>query len=768
MSSKEATTVEEDEIDLKELFKVIMQYKWSIIFTTLIVTALAAVYVKTLPNVYKTNATIEVNDKKQSIGGANALMALALGGGGGSSNSGADIALLKSRLTLDAVLDSVDIATRTFAIDGVLNKIEYYKDRPIRVEVINKSPYIDRYSIKIELKSDNSFDMELLTKSSTLATGSKSKKFIGYKFNQVIKADNFTFKVIKEAPILKYKNYEIVNVSKELMIEDLADKNIKIDSDKDNPNILILSYEDTIKQRAKDFLNELIKVYLKEKVKRKTDEYMLAFKSIDNQLKIAHNKLQDAENKMQKFQESKNSIDIKEETIQIAKTLAEYDSKLMLLNMKIDIIKKLVNSIKNGKNLETLTIAGSGIEDPNIAKLIGTLQDAMLKRKAMLKEFTPAYPEVQQLASKIAQLKRMIYASFNNTLKIMNSTKEALEKSMKKYQGEVANLPKKQFSYIDIRRKVEFNEKYYAYLLKKKSEFELQQLMSIGKNRVLDKPYSLVKPIKPKRKLIIIVAFITGLILSIFIAFFRAFLNNKIVSINDIKKSTLVPVVATIGHIPKKYLSETIAFDSSNSIVADSFRRLRTALRYKIKDKSSSVVAVTSTVNSEGKSVIASNLATIISLTSKRVVVVDLNLRKPSLHEKFKLSNSKGVATLLASEENISNVLQHTTHSNLDLIAAGSTALNPAELMESSKFSDIVDELKDMYDVVIFVTPSISLAPECRTILDVCDVTLYLFREGYSNSEFVNSLNKLKEDGIKELAVVYNDTKDKDVINLYI
>ena len=751
---------EEDEIDLRELFGVIKRYRWSIIFITFIITALAVIYTKTQVNIYKTNASIEINDKKTSFGGgASALMAMALGAGG-SSSSGSDIALLKSRYILDTVLNRVNLTTRTFAYVNILNKTEYYNKVPIKVEIIKKSPYIVSYSLKIKVKSRDSFDLKLLT-SSTLSTGkNEPKKFIGYKFNQIIKTDDLTFKIVKNEPSLKYKNYEINTVSKEFKIEKMTNE-IKIDFDKKNPNILTLSYDDTIKQRAHDFLNELIKIYLQEKVKRKTDEYVLAFKSIESQLKITHKKLQDSENKMQQFQEAKKSIDITEETTQIAKTLAEFDNKLMLLNMKIDIIKKLINSVKNTKNLGTLTIAGSGFEDPNIAKLIGQLQSDMLKRKALLKEFTSAYPEVEKITSEIKQLKSMIYMSLNNTLKIFNATKEALVKSMQKYQGKIKNLPKKQFNYINLKRKLEFNEKYYGYLLKKKSELELQQLMAISKNRILDKPYSLIKPIKPKRKLIIIVALITGLILSIFIAFFRAFLNNKITSIKDIERETSTPIIATIPHLDKKYLNEIAIFNSSASKISDSFRRLRTNLRYILKNKSSYILAISSTVDSEGKTTVAINLASIISLTSKKVVILDLNLRKASLHNKFKLSNNKGICTLLTTQEKVEDVIQHSKYSNLDVITAGCVPENPSELIESDKFKSVVEDLANIYDVIIFDTPSLSSAPESRVILDFADVSLYLFRENYSKVEFVNSVNNLKNEGLSNIAIVYNDSKEK-------
>jgi capsular exopolysaccharide synthesis family protein len=256
----------------------------------------------------------------------------------------------------------------------------------------------------------------------------------------------------------------------------------------------------------------------------------------------------------------------------------------------------------------------------------------------------------------------------------------------------------------------------------------------------------------------VIVAGIVGLILGVFLAFFRAFFNDKIESQEDIEKATTVPIVANIPHISGD-ANEIVVLKSTKSMVAESFRALRTNLQFMAKDNSSQVIALTSTISGEGKTTIAVNLAAIFSLTGKKVVILNIDMRKPTLHNKFKLTNARGVSTYLIAKNSLEEVIQHSNYENLDVITSGPIPPNPSELIDSKKFKELIENLKNIYDVIVLDTPPIGLVTDARVVLELADSSLYIIRVNYSKKEFINNVNNLQKYNIKGLGIVINGIK---------
>jgi len=177
------------------------------------------------------------------------------------------------------------------------------------------------------------------------------------------------------------------------------------------------------------------------------------------------------------------------------------------------------------------------------------------------------------------------------------------------------------------------NEKIYSYLLEKRSETAIIKASTVSKNRIIDKALYPEGPIKPKRKLIVLVGLIMGLILGIALAFLREFLDDRIKEEEDVTKVTDVPILGTIPHI-KENDDKVQVFSSPKSALAESFRNLRTNLQFMARETSAHVIAVTSTVGGEGKTTTCINLGGIMSMADKKTVILNVDMLKPTLHGK--------------------------------------------------------------------------------------------------------------------------------------
>jgi capsular exopolysaccharide synthesis family protein len=176
--------------------------------------------------------------------------------------------------------------------------------------------------------------------------------------------------------------------------------------------------------------------------------------------------------------------------------------------------------------------------------------------------------------------------------------------------------------------------------------------------------------------------------------------------------------------------------------------------------KSSQVIAVTSTVGGEGKTELCANLAGIISLTGKRVIILNLDMRKPTLHERFGLENEIGMSTVLSCHAAISEVIQHTKYKNLDMIASGPIPPNPSELIQSKRMEELIEMLRTVYPVIILDTPPVGLVTDARTLMGFSDISIYLLRAGQSKKAFLRQADMFfHSDGIQGFSVVLNDVK---------
>jgi len=266
------------------------------------------------------------------------------------------------------------------------------------------------------------------------------------------------------------------------------------------------------------------------------------------------------------------------------------------------------------------------------------------------------------------------------------------------------------------------------------------------------------KKIKPKRGLIIIVGLILGLIVGIAYAFLRAFLDDTIKDEEDVSRGTSVGVVGTVPAITKQKDGVLKVFESPKSRVAEAFRSIRTNLQFMAPGATSQVIAITSTVAGEGKTTVAANLGGVISMTDKRVIILNLDMRKPSLHDKFGLPNLKGMSTVLSGHGSVTEVIQKTKYENLHIISSGPVPPNPSELIQSKRMEEVIETLRGDYDVIILDTPPIGLVVDAYSLMHLADATLYVLRAGYAKRGFLRNVEKIYHtDGINGLGVVIND-----------
>ena len=305
----------------------------------------------------------------------------------------------------------------------------------------------------------------------------------------------------------------------------------------------------------------------------------------------------------------------------------------------------------------------------------------------------------------------------------------------------------------------------YDYLLKKKTENELLVVSTLSDYKIIDSAHTSSTPVKPKRALLMISAPLMGLLFGVVLAIILKSFNNKISSKEELEELTDLPL---LGIIPlhknkdKKAKRKLEVYNDSNSEFTESYRSLRMNLPTKKEDGTANIILVTSTIESEGKTTLISNLASVFQMAEYKSIVLNLDLRKPTLHEYFDLDNEKGMSTYLSGHDSIQDIIFSTKYPDLHVITSGPIPKNPSELILSRRFNTLLDILKTRYDYIFIDSAPVGLVSDTIHLMKFTDMNIVIFKENHAETSFVDAIHGIiKKSEIKNVGIVLNQSKSK-------
>ena len=738
----------EDEIDIKEIFYTILHYKKMIIFVVLLFTLGSVYYAYFKPNIYEATAIVEMGSGK---GGSNGGDILTMAMNTGNVDVATEIRIIKSRYLVKEALEHVDMIQQ-FSVKYQYKTIAvYYKDIPFEVGLLMGT------NILFTLYPVDDLKYRLVVEDAKTHTGRAWQYDKIHTYGEEVTTSHFQVNIARKKGQKIAQSYQFYFKDKDKIAKSVLSQLYV--SQEMHSNILSLSFTDSVPQRAQDFVNALSQAYISQSVERKTREALQKLQFIDGQMKQITENLRNSAMKLEDFKKSSNTVSLSAKAENILTQIGNYETQLNQVSIQEEMLNILYTVVKKGKSLETLSLAGMESEQATLSKLISELQESILKRKLLREDYTNMHPTVRKLSKKITQIKKLLTSLITNLRTNIKDKKRLIEESLAKKQILLNKLPADERMYGQLQRKFVVNEKIYSYLLEKRSETAMIKAATVSKNRIIDMALLPEYPVKPKRKLIVLVGLILGLIVGLALAFLRAFLDDTIKGEEDIQKKTTVPLLGMIPNV--KGLGDDIkVFDSPKSAISEAFRNLRTNLQFMANDKRNNVIAVTSTVGSEGKTTLSVNLGAILSLSGKKTVILNLDMRKPTLHKKFNLPVGQGLSSLLAERTTLSEVIQQTKYENLDVITSGPVPPNPSELIQGVLMEKILEKLREVYDVIILDTPPVGLVTDARVLMDYADMSIYLFRANISKKEYLQNLKRITQHKeLQNLGIVLNDVQ---------
>lgn len=504
-----------------------------------------------------------------------------------------------------------------------------------------------------------------------------------------------------------------------------------------------------IAKRTEEFVIERLKYLVKEL--DTVEEGLVDYKSTNNLFEIGNNA---------SLLESKSS--------QTEKDIFEISSQLSLTKFFKDELLE--------ENDYKLLPSRIGISNENINNFTKQYNDEVLERESLLISSTSKNPKIQEKNNILDQLKTNILKTINNYIRSLEITLSELNQREESFDSNFGELPQLEKEIRIIERQQEVKQKLYLFLLQKREEAALSYAITAPIIKVVDYAYTQPSPVSPNSKIILLISIFIGLGLPFGILYVVFLLDTKIKGKDQIK--SVLPNMPILAEIPQhKDKENKVILPNDKSSIAESFRIMRTNLNFmRRKDeegntKTSEVVFVTSTTKGEGKTFIASSLASALVAAGNKVLLIGCDLRNPQIHNYFNLrKNLPGVSNFLYDDsitfEEI--IIQNPLEGlQLDVILSGDIPPNPAEMLMNSKFSNLIEKSKENYDYIIVDTAPTILVTDTILISNYADITLYITRSGFTDTRLLPHIKDIKEQKkLVNMGIVINGL-DNSGINAY-
>jgi len=769
-TAQQQATEEESTVNLRDLWTMFApRWKWFAI-SLLLVLAIATAYLLTTPSVYQRTASILIQDR-QGTSSRNSLKSVSglrdMGLFTTSSNVNDEMYVIQSpslmmevtkRLKLNDIytdrsgLKPVDLYGATPVM--VTLRTPKFKESIVGEKKKKKAPQFDveilsRDKVKLKnFKPDDGEDM-------TVAMGETVKTPVGMvavtATNEM--SDEWIGKTIN---FVHYKGKAIAMA---------YNKSIGVELQGKETNIIVLTLQDKSARRAEDVLSALIDEYNKAWVKDNNRMALATSQFITERLALLEQELGHVDSDISSFKSSVLMPDVETAAESYMQQSVENKNKLFELTNQLAMAQYMKDELAK-EDITQVLPSNLGIESQSLQSQLTSYNNMVLERERLATNSSENNPIVRDLTKSLQATQKAIVKSVDNLISQYSSEIKALQGKETANTSKIAQAPGQAKYLLSVERQQKVKESLYLYLLQKREENEISMTFTAYNTRVIAEPDGSSRPVAPRSKMILLIAFALGLLIPGGIIYAMESMNTRVRGRKDLSKLS----TPFVGELPL-YKPKDATLDLSNTAVVkennvdfinEAMRVLRTNLEFMRGGvKGAPVYMITSMNAGSGKTFIAINLATSFAIKGKHVAVVDLDLRMGA-SSKYAHSHSKrGISTYLGgmSDDWKSLIVKGATHENLDLMPIGTIPPNPAELLASDRLDAMVAEMRTQYDYVFLDCPPVDIVADTNIISRVADSTLFIIRAGLMEREMLPRVDEYyKEKKLPNMAVVLNGT----------
>ena len=527
-------------------------------------------------------------------------------------------------------------------------------------------------------------------------------------------------------------------------------------------SVINISLHDSSPQRAADVINEVINVYNNDAIADKIKVINYSYDFINERLANLDSDLSRHEHAVADFKRENMVID--------AGSLGQnYMSANMANSEKIEHLEQqlsLANYLKNHivTMQDALLPVGVGLDDPDILSTMTEYNEMKIKLDVYLKDGQDNNPVVKDLQVKIDSYKSNLQNILTGYISTIQNRLDMAYRAGELNAGNIGSVPEKQIYLADLERVQRIKEAIYINLLNKREEMMVSQPSIEGNAKVIDYARANPVPVSPDDRRSILFGLILGILAPAVILFLLKMLDTKVRFREDLESISCVPF---IGEVPQKKHDDDrniVVEKLQRDPISEAFRILRPNLEYLAdRSKKCNVCMMSSFYEDSGKTFIACNLATSFALVNRKVIIIDLDLRKGTIAHRFASSSTMiGMSDYLAGQvDDISKLIQNDVIApGVDCIFSGPIPPNPVELIASKRFEELVEYLRGKYELILLDTIPLNISADVEEVKRVADISIIVLRANKFDKRQLPMLEKMyKSEALPGMGVILNGVR---------
>ncbi|HAM10252.1 MAG TPA: hypothetical protein DCP74_08245 [Bacteroidales bacterium] len=519
-------------------------------------------------------------------------------------------------------------------------------------------------------------------------------------------------------------------------------KKLEVEPISPKTSLIILKFRGRNIEKIVSFLNRYTDAILEENLAKKNKIALSTIKFIDSQISEISDSLVISESKLRNYRSANQVMDLSFQGKSLYEKLEQIETERANLQLQERYYNYIINNFKSSNDMSgVVPPSAMNVADPIMNQLITQLLLLYSQRSGIASNNAEKNLFLGQIDNKIKVQKQAIIETVTNNLNTLNLSLNELNYRADKLSREISQLPRTELNMVGLQRKFDLSDVIYTYLLQKRSEAAITMASNYPDFEVIEPAREFTKKIiVPRPKLSYLLAIFFGLAIPTTFIFIRNFFNNKISSIYDLESLINQSGMGVIFN--NNYKSEAVVLEAPKSAIAESFRNLRSSLFLKLKSEKSKVIVITSSQPKDGKSFISFNLAASIAIVGYKTIIIDCDLRKPTLHEKFKEDNSSGISNFMVKNATVTEIIRNTSVENLSFIPAGPLLPNPSELIESGVLDELMNFLKKEYDYIIVDTSPVGLVADATQLIRYATHILLVTRINYTRKDILEHVLK--------------------------
>lgn len=664
-----------------------------------------------------------------------------------SENVMNEMKVLTSRRLALEVVKELKLNIKIGIKDG-LKFEEIYDQAPFDLEMTN----IQSDSIK-----ERNFEIEFLENGKMRIVNEEEgiNKVIDSK--QSLQTSQYQFSVQQNQETLPLNKRFFVNVISENMAANSLLNNYNVELTEKGATTVNAQLFYPQPKRGEMILQTLMNRYISDNKNEKVRlaDSMLVF--IDERLSLVASELSDVEQELESFRSSNRITDLSEQSKLLVGNANEYYNKLKDQEAQLKVIGELERYVKNPSNQRIPS--STMIQNSSFAASLNQYNVLLQEYEKKKLSYTDSNPVLKNLKEQIGSERNNLLQNIGSYKRELQLTSTELGRQNSGFNSQISRVPAKERQFVNYSRQQELKQQLYVYLLQKREEATIVKSSNAQLANVVDEAKSSSGPVKPMPIIIYMMSGMLGLIIPFGFLNLKELTRTKLNSESDIEKYTDIEIIGKIGHNPS---SGKLAIGSGlpNTSLSEGFRSLRTNLYYALQARPSNVVMVTSSINGEGKTFMSLNLGNALSMTGKKVLFVELDLRKPKLAAMMGINEPlPGFSDVVNGQVTLNEAVVPCGFSdNCFLLSAGSRIENPSELLLEERVKSLFKELKAQFDYVIVDSPPVGLVSDALIIQQYVEMTVYVCRHNYTKKEQFEFINELKrKNKLADMYLVIND-----------